>query len=67
MNHSDPPFDPIDPDSSGPKRGIPLIWILLPVFLVFLTMMGSTLWHLVHNDYMGFAMHQHSGPLSPGK
>ena len=31
------------------------MWILLPVGLVFLAMMGTTLWHLSHGDYVGFA------------
>lgn len=67
MNDSGPPFDPIDPDAPKSRRGIPLAWILLPVFLVFLAMMGSTLWHLLHNDYLGFAIRQNPGGTSAGK
>ncbi len=53
---SDPgDFDPIDPDARQRRKGIPLVWILLPVGLVFLAMMGTTLWHLSHGDYVGFA------------
>lgn len=51
-------FNPLDPDSGKSARGVPLVWILLPIGLVFLAMMGTTLWHLSRGDYTGFATHQ---------
>lgn len=57
------PYDPLDHDPSGSgKRDFSLLWILLPVILVFLAMMGSNLWHLVQGDYTGFAIQQQKSP-----
>ncbi|MHB1605283.1 MAG: hypothetical protein ACYCTV_02670 [Leptospirales bacterium] len=67
MNDTGSSFDPLDPDSGKSRRGIPLLWILLPIFLVFLAMMGSTLWHVLHGDYLGFAAHQNLGGRAGGK
>ena len=66
MPGPDVPFDPLDHEPSGSrKKGIPLLWILLPIFLIFLGMMGSNLWHLVQGDYLGFpAQHGNAAPPS---
>ncbi|AFS52442.1 MULTISPECIES: hypothetical protein [Leptospirillum] len=66
---SDPgDYDPIDPDAQQKGKGIPLGWILLPIALVFLGMMGTTLWHLSHGDFVGFATsHGKQGASSPRK
>ena len=60
-------FNPLDPDSGKSARGIPLLWILLPIGLVFLVMMGTTLWHLSRGDYTGFATLQGHDQTPPQK
>jgi hypothetical protein len=53
------PFDPLDHEPTGSgKKDYSLLWILLPVILIFLAMMGSNLWHIAQGDYTGFAIKQ---------
>jgi len=45
-------FDPDDPDRKHDDIGVPLWWILLPVALVFLGIIGLTLYHLRNLDFL---------------
>jgi hypothetical protein len=48
------PFDPEDEDrkNSHDDIGIPLLWILIPVALVFIGIIGMTLYHLRNLDFL---------------
>ncbi|MEC4682587.1 MAG: hypothetical protein VST70_02780 [Nitrospirota bacterium] len=45
-------FDPEDPNQRNSDIKIPLFWILLPVALVFIGIIGMTLYHLKNLDYL---------------
>jgi len=46
------PIDPDDPNQKNTDLKISLFWILLPVGLVFVGIIGMTLYHLQHQDYL---------------
>lgn len=46
------PFDPEDPNRKHDDIGVPLLWILLPVAIVFLGIIGMTLYHLRNMDFL---------------
>ena len=46
------PFDPEDPNRKHDYIGVPLLWILLPVAIVFLGIIGMTLYHLRNMDFL---------------
>lgn len=45
-------FDPEDPKNGKSDFGIPLLWILIPVFLIFVGIIGMTLYHLQRYDFL---------------
>ncbi len=45
-------FDPDDPRNEKSDIGIPLLWILIPIFLIFAGIIGMTVYHLQHYDYL---------------
>ena len=45
-------FDPEDPKNGKGDIGIPLPWILIPIFLIFGGIIGMTLYHLQHYDFL---------------
>ncbi len=47
-------FDPRDPNQTT-KKDRSLFWLLLPIAVIFLLIMGTNLWHLAHQDFVGFA------------
>ncbi len=47
-----PELDPEDPTRKNDDIGVPLPWILIPVALVFLGIIGFTLYHLLHMDFL---------------
>ncbi len=46
------PFDPEDPNRKHDDIGVPLLWIMLPVVIVFLGIIGMTLYHLRNMDFL---------------
>lgn len=45
-------IDPKDPDHRPTDLKIGLFWILLPVAIIFAGIIGMTLYHLQHLDYL---------------
>ncbi|MDA8059802.1 MAG: hypothetical protein ACYCXP_04435 [Leptospirillum sp.] len=54
-------FDPRDPNQTN-KKDRSLFWMLLPVAVIFLLIMGTNLWHLAHQDFVGFATRHKAVP-----